>query len=209
MSYPTINRHYPNAQTLSEDPLVCVIEDFIEADLCNHLIALATPHMVRATVAQNGIREKSDVRTNQVTFLRHSRDKRVQALVARVSELIGMPASHAESLQMIYYQQGQQYEPHYDTFNADDPGQRVFLGKSGQRLVTALMYLCDVDAGGETKFPNLDVEVQPKAGRMIVFHSCEEGGNFPHENALHGGMPVLEGEKWAANLWFREKPFVG
>jgi hypothetical protein len=26
--------------------------------------------------------------------------------------------------------------------------------------------------------------------------------------SLHGGMPVIKGEKWMVNLWFRENPKV-
>ena len=26
-----------------------------------------------------------------------------------------------------------------------------------------------------------------------------------HPDSLHAGKPVLAGEKWAANLWFRER----
>jgi len=209
MNHCKLNESYPDAKILSVDPLVCVMDNFIDADLCKHLIYLAKPNMERASVAQNGATEKSDVRTNQVTFLQHGSDLQLQALVDRIANLVGIPSSHAEALQMIYYQLGQQYKPHFDTFSPDDSGQHVFLEKSGQRLLTALLYLCDVDLGGETTFPGLGIDVSPKMGRMVIFHSCEQGTNSPHQGALHGGMPILQGEKWAANLWFRESPFVG
>ena len=40
----------------------------------------------------------------------------------------------------------------------------------------------------------------------MVFDNCEAGTTGVHPQSLHAGMPVDEGEKWAANLWFRERP---
>jgi len=33
------------------------------------------------------------------------------------------------------------------------------------------------------------------------------GTDSRHPLSLHGGQPVLVGEKWAANLWFRERDY--
>ena len=78
------------------------------------------------------------------------------------------------------------------------------MAKGGQRMVTCLLYLNDVEEGGGTPFPNLDMEIRAKKGRMVLFHNCHEGSTVRHPDSLHGGMPVLKGEKWACNLWFRE-----
>ena len=39
---------------------------------------------------------------------------------------------------------------------------------------------------------------------MVVFHNCIEGTTEINPDALHAGSPVVSGEKWAVNLWFRE-----
>jgi prolyl 4-hydroxylase len=39
---------------------------------------------------------------------------------------------------------------------------------------------------------------------MIVFENCIKGTTDIHPNSLHAGMPVIKGEKYAINLWFRE-----
>jgi hypothetical protein len=36
------------------------------------------------------------------------------------------------------------------------------------RLVTSLVYLSDVPAGGQTTFANLELTVEPQQGRMLV-----------------------------------------
>jgi prolyl 4-hydroxylase len=42
--------------------------------------------------------------------------------------------------------------------------------------------------------------VAPKRGDAILFYNQLPGGAVDH-NSLHGACPVLEGEKWGANLW--------
>ena len=42
--------------------------------------------------------------------------------------------------------------------------------------------------------------VYPKKGDAILFYGQHEDGSIDHA-AEHGGCPVLEGQKWAANLW--------
>lgn len=209
MSYLTISKNFSRGDVLCEAPFVCVIDDFLDAELCDHIIRLAKPRMKRATVVQNGRREISDVRTNQFTFLRNTRDQQLESLSKTLASMIDVPYSHAESLQVINYGIGQHYVPHLDTFNADDPNQRSFLGESGQRIATVLMYLNRVEDGGETHFPELGLDIRPRKGRIVIFQSCEENSNYPDGRSLHGSVPIVEGEKWAANLWFRESPFVG
>lgn len=42
--------------------------------------------------------------------------------------------------------------------------------------------------------------VAPKKGDAILFYNQMPGGT-PEHAALHGACPVIEGEKWGANLW--------
>ena len=42
--------------------------------------------------------------------------------------------------------------------------------------------------------------VTPRKGDAILFYSQKFGGELD-VMSLHGGCPVLEGTKWAANLW--------
>ena len=42
-------------------------------------------------------------------------------------------------------------------------------GDSAERSMAMIWYLCDVDDGGETVFPHLNIEIQPKKGNCLVF----------------------------------------
>ena len=50
----------------------------------------------------------------------------------------------------------------------------------------------------------MNVSVKPNKGDVVVFHNCIEGTTEINPDALHAGSPVISGEKWAVNLWFRE-----
>ena len=76
----------------------------------------------------------------------------------------------------------------------------------GPRLLTALCYLNDVEEGGGTNFPRLNLTVEAKKGRIVVFENTLKNTNKKHPLSEHAGMPVLKGEKYAFNLWFRECP---
>jgi len=68
------------------------------------------------------------------------------------------------------YQIGQEYKAHHDYFD-EQTAKR--LGSPGNRIATALMYLSDVEEGGETYFPRAtggELKVPPrKARRQSVF----------------------------------------
>jgi len=147
-------------------------------------------------------------RTSSNCWVGHTQDSVTLAVANRIAELVQIPSSHAESFQVLHYEDSQEYQPHLDTFDPDDKGYLPYLKNGGQRVVTAIAYLSDVIKGGETNFPNVEKIVSPERGKIVVFHLCKKGTLEPNPNALHGGMPVLEGEKWAFNLWFRHEELI-
>lgn len=116
-----------------------------------------------------------------------------------------MPIRNAEQYQVVYYKAGAEYKPHYDSFDYDAEEGKKNWEPGGQRMLTALAYLNDVDEGGGTGFPNLGVEIEAKKGDVLVFHNTPPDSNKIHPKSLHAGLPVIAGEKWAINLWFRER----
>lgn len=116
------------------------------------------------------------------------------------------PIENAESFQFIYYDKDQQYRNHYDAWKFDESQKSArCLLRGGQRMLTALVYLNDVISGGETRFTKLNISVKAKKGRILVFENCIKNTNIVHEMSEHAGTPVLEGEKFAFNLWFRQQ----
>ena len=191
-------------KTLHTEPLIHVMDDVLSQEECAHIISVAEPHMKRGVVssAEGGV--ESAGRTGSVHWVKHNTTPIVQGIIDRISTIVGVPTSHAESLQVIYYGETQQYKPHFDAYDLNSESGKRCTANGGQRLVTALIYLNDVQGGGGTIFPKAEQQVSSSQGRMVVFHNCYEGTNERHPHSLHGGMPVEAGEKWACNLWYRE-----
>jgi prolyl 4-hydroxylase len=199
---------YADGEQINGDPPVYLFEDYLSREQCTHLIELSEPHMRRAVVSGGAEGVESEGRTGSVHWIQHNLTPITQSVSQRLADLVGIPLENAESIQVINYGVGEQYKPHYDGWeHTTETGQRC-LARGGQRLLTCLIYLSDVDNGGSTFFPRLDMEVMPKTGRMVLFHNCHENSNRRHELSLHGGMPLGEGVKWACNVWFRENSYA-
>lgn len=198
---------YETGNKVNDDPVVCVFENFLSDREVEALLAAARPKLKQALVsaAKSGV--ESAGRSGSNCWIPHAHSPLIAEVSLRVAEVVGIGLEFAESLQVVYYAESQQYAPHYDAWDAaTERGQRC-MAKGGQRMVTCLMYLNEPDKGGGTCFPKLDMEVRAKKGRMLLFHNCHEGSTKRHPNSLHGGMPVEKGEKWACNFWFREKEY--
>ena len=201
---------YHLGQQIADDPLVQVIDDFVTEIERNHIIRLTRDKLDTALVSAVGAAQTSDGRTGSVAWVKHDHTPIVRGLVKRVSNLVGIPVRHAESLQVVHYGETQEYKPHFDAYDMTTEKGRQRTAKGGQRLVTALMYLNEVEDGGGTIFPKLELEVEARPGRMVIFHNVgdhELEDLTRHRHSLHGGSPVWGGQKWACNLWFRQLPY--
>jgi len=72
----------------------------------------------------------------------------------------------------------------------------------GQRVGTLIMYLKEPERGGSTYFANLGQRIFPRKGSALFFGYAEAKVS---NGTLHGGDPVISGEKWIATKWFRER----
>ncbi|NCW57916.1 MAG: 2-oxoglutarate-dependent dioxygenase, partial [Gammaproteobacteria bacterium] len=69
-----------------------------------------------------------------------------------------------------------------------------------QRVASLVMYLNTPPRGGATNFPDVGLEVAAVKGNAVFF-SYDKAD--PSTGTLHGGMPVIAGEKWVATKWLR------
>jgi prolyl 4-hydroxylase len=121
-----------------------------------------------------------------------------------MAELLRWPLENGEGLQILRYGPGAEYLPHYDYFDPDQPGTPAILKRGGQRVGTLVVYLNTPERGGATIFPDVKLAVAPVKGNAVFF-SYERA--HPSTRTLHGGAPVIEGEKWVATKWMREGRF--
>ncbi|CAH9128049.1 unnamed protein product [Cuscuta epithymum] len=203
-------------EILSWEPRAFVFHNFLSREECEYLISLAKPHMAKSTVvdSKTGKSKDSRVRTSSGMFLKRGRDQVVKSIEKRIADYTFIPVENGEGLQVLHYEVGQKYEPHFDYFLDD------FNTKNGgQRIATVLMYLSDVEEGGETVFPSAKgnfssvpgwnemsecakrgLSVKPKMGDALLFWSMRPDGTLD-PSSLHGGCPVIGGNKWSSTKW--------
>ncbi len=65
-----------------------------------------------------------------------------------------------------------------------------------------MLYLNDVEAGGTTDFPELELSIRPAAGMLLVWNNMDRRGR-PNPATRHGGRPVEAGVKYIVTQWYR------
>jgi prolyl 4-hydroxylase len=188
------------------NPRVVVFGGLLSDEECAQLIELAKPRLARSlTVAtKTGGEEVNADRTSNGMFFQRGENELVRRIEQRIAKLVNWPEENGEGLQILQYGPGAEYKPHYDYFDPAEPGTPTILRRGGQRVGTIVMYLAEPQKGGGTIFPDVHMEVAPKRGNAVFF-SYERA--HPSTHTLHGGAPVLAGEKWIATKWLRERRF--
>ncbi len=191
---------------LSEDPLIYTIDNFLTKQDCDYFIKKSENKITQALVSSNKQGVFSTGRTGKNHWILHGESDTTKKIGDRISKEVGIPLENAEAFQIIYYDVNQEYRQHYDSWEFDNSEKSTRNMKyGGQRMITALVYLNEVEEGGGTKFTKLNIEVSPNIGKLLVFHNVYPGGNIKHKLSEHAGLPVIKGEKWAFNLWFRQE----
>ena len=187
-------------------PRIVVFGNLLSAEECDALIAAAAPRMARSlTVAtQTGGEEVNDDRTSDGMFFQRGETPLLQGIEERIAKLLNWPIENGEGLQVLHYRPGAEYKPHYDYFDPAEPGTPTILRRGGQRVGTLVIYLNTPEQGGGTTFPDVHMEVAPQRGNAVFF-SYERPD--PSTRTLHGGAPVIAGDKWIATKWLREREF--
>jgi prolyl 4-hydroxylase len=190
-----------------QKPLIQVYKNVLTEDECDRLIALSQSKLKPSTTVDNetGGTMVYEHRTSQGTFFQRGEDDFIRSIDQRASDIMNLPVSNGEGLQILNYQVGGEYRPHFDYFPTEHKGSQVHIQKGGQRVATLIFYLNDVDEGGETIFPSLNLNVAPVKGNAVYFSYFTRGVVEPL--TLHGGTPVIQGEKWIATKWMRESTY--
>jgi hypothetical protein len=197
----------PPWEVLAGQPRVRQIDGLLSADECRLLMATAWPQLrasmtvdpVTGAAIDNPIRTSSDA-----SFDPLREDFALRLVQLRIARAAQAELVQAEQLIVLRYAPGQEYRPHRDylppgTLERDRPG-------AGNRGRTICVYLNAVASGGETEFPAAGLRVAPRPGRAVIFDNLHDDGQ-PDIDALHAGCPVVEGEKWLATLWLRQRPY--
>lgn len=189
-------------------PVIAVLDDLLSAAECDELIGLSVVKIKRSTVVDplTGEHKVIDDRDSFGTFFSINENDLIARLDRRIAEVMCWPVENGEGLQILNYKVGGEYKPHFDYFPPQDAGSRRHLANGGQRVSTMVIYLNDVEEGGETTFPSLNLSILPRKGSAVYFEYCDSRGQVD-PLTLHAGAPVVAGEKWIATKWMRQSRY--
>ena len=179
---------------------IYIIDNFLSEKECAELIKSSKPKLEPATVVSstNSDNIVNNERTNKTA---HWTEEDIEVKInKKIKDTIKIYSKKSETPQVQNYQISEEYKPHYDYFQKHAVDE---LKKGGQRSFTFMIYLNDVEEGGQTKFVELNQKITPKLGKAVIWCNLDHN-NKPDKQTLHAGMPVIKGEKWILTKWFRD-----
>lgn len=126
-----------------------------------------------------------------------------QKLHQRIAHVLRIPPENSEDFQLLKYEKGQFYRTHHDYIGHQKNRQ------CGPRILTFFLYLSDVEEGGGTDFPQLNITVMPKKGSALLWPSVLNADPFAEDKRMmHQALDVVSGIKYGANAWIHMFDYV-
>lgn len=220
--YMPVDVDLPNIHILHLDPPIFLVEEVFNNSECLDIIETlkSTGKMTQSTVGAGNLysttvkgssrRTSSSVLINQDLQDAFPDVKRfAETLQEKIFDIFqghklgawGQPGRQPlyqqycfEALQAAEYQEGQHFLEHEDAFPLNIADENRF-----QRHATALLYLNDVESGGETRFSHLGISVKPRAGSLLIFFPAFSDGR-PDQRTLHIATDAKD-VKWVTQQW--------
>ena len=187
----------PSGERLSDAPKVTIFRQGFTPQECDFLIAVAEPTYEESKVIGTDGDIRTLLRTSDGSTMHWLiEDPATHAINRRLAAFTGTNVDQGEPLHVLRYRPGQEYRPHVDWLLDDNP-----------RILTALVYLNEEYAGGETEFIKTGLKVRGNKGDVLVFRSqAADGGLDPLTE--HAGLPVISGTKYLASRWIRARKHI-
>ncbi|HYI49663.1 MAG TPA: 2OG-Fe(II) oxygenase [Allosphingosinicella sp.] len=183
---------------------IFIVRDVLDERDCAELIALIDS--VREPSKLLSPHEDPEFRTSESSNF-HPDDEAVIRAEGKITDLMGIDPAQGETIQGQRYAIGQQFKPHFDFFHEGEPYWEEMATSGGQRTWTAMVFLNDVEGGGETFFERAAVKITPRRGNLLTWNNMNADGH-PNEYAIHQGLPVTAGTKYIITKWYRERTWV-
>ena len=201
-----------NSNDKESPPWVVVFDNFLTDEECDAMIQLGYKYEYKrsedvGTAKFDGSYDsvKSEGRTSENAWCTKAcREEDIpQRIHERIASILDIPAVNSEDFQILKYEKGQFYRTHHDYI----PNQRD--RQCGPRILTFFLYLNDVPEGGGTNFPLLDLTVEPKRGRALLWPSVLSSDPMEIDPRMdHQALEVIEGTKFAANGWIHMYDYI-
>ena len=189
--HPSLVMSPVKLEILYSSPQIVRFYDVVTDVEIDHLIQVAKPKLFRSGVGGS----PSLNRTSQNAFVED--DEVADRITNRIEHITGLNMVAAEPLQVSNYGLGGHYVEHSDVL----PPKNL---TNGNRLATFLIYLTDVNFGGNTVFVHPEISIAAVKGSAVFWFNVDQRGKLDWRT-VHGGCPVVIGDKWIATKWIRER----
>jgi len=199
----------PGERGNEDFPWIVTLDEFLTPEECDVLIAHGREAQFERSTASATLDDAgSDLSSERTSanawcYEKCLDDPAVRSIQQKIEDLTGVPAVHYEHLQILRYEPGQFYGEHHDRldYQLERP--------CGPRILTFLMYLSDVGAGGGTAFTKLGIEVEPKRGMALMWPNAVDGQwDEAHPWTDHEALMVEDGTKYAVNAWIHNYDYM-
>ena len=178
-----------------------ILEDFLTKDECQRLIELMKSSLRPSTIT-NENEPDSYFRTSKTCDFAYIKDPLSDEINIRICRTLGISPSYSEEMQGQLYDVGEEFKAHTDWFTPNTEEFERYGAERGQRSWTFMIYLNDVESGGETAFTEIDETITPKTGMAVFWNNINPDGQ-PNPDTLHHALPVKAGYKAVVTKWFR------
>lgn len=193
--------YYPFTQIYAQNNL-------LTANECEDLIKIIDNKSRPSTISNPTDSEVvSDYRTSQTADLHYFDDSFYLQIDKKITACLGLDPFLGETAQAQRYEPGQYYKEHWDFFSPFTPEYKIYCEWMGQRTWTTMIYLNDVEEGGETYFKHLNLKIKPQKGTMIAWNNVYKNG-IPNLKTLHEALPPVSGNKYVITKWFRSYSLI-
>ncbi|VVC31293.1 Hypothetical protein CINCED_3A000530 [Cinara cedri] len=187
-------------EDISDDPSIKIYHDVLYDDEIETIKTMSIKNMVDSRVVDSkmtGGNFNEKHRSGKTSRIKNIHG----SLNARIESFTGRNTQTAEDYQIVNYGLCGHYMPHYDVFSKKHSLSRQF----GNRLMTVLFYLNDVQKDGYTVFPMLNIVSPAEKGAALVWYNMHTSDGRDHQQSLHGSCPLLKGNKWIMTRWLYEE----
>eukprot|EP00929_Paragymnodinium_shiwhaense_P059042 TRINITY_DN29559_c0_g1_i1.p1 TRINITY_DN29559_c0_g1~~TRINITY_DN29559_c0_g1_i1.p1 ORF type:complete len:381 (-),score=70.40 TRINITY_DN29559_c0_g1_i1:8-1150(-) len=192
-------------RVISEDPWIIVFDSFLNEEEVDEITGQFQDGWKRSSAG--GLLGEDAVvaaRTSEQIWCETAHCEKqpgMNRLVSRVEKITKIKRARFEDTQVLRYLNGQEYRTHNDFI---DGHTRLACGP---RIMTFFVYLSDAKGAG-TRFEMLDITVEPKKGRAVLWQNVQSSNIFlMEERTMHAGLPAKKQPKLAANVWIHPYDF--
>jgi prolyl 4-hydroxylase len=126
---------------LRPEPRLARVRGFLSAEEAAHIIGVARERLHRSRVVAHevgtgAVGMESKARTSWSCKVSPTQDAAVMRVVQRAAFLAALSPQHAEAVQVVHYEPGQEYRPHYDWFSPLDKRYAEKTARTGNRLLS-------------------------------------------------------------------------